>query len=385
MLAHSPPLPLIIDYFNDHDITEKDEKAIILALEQRNRVRRIRLQTRPRILQKLVMLIEEECPILACLITMAALEDGSTTSILPETLQAPHLRHLMVVGFTPPIATRLITTTVGFVTLCLTVAHPSAYIQPAVPLQWLSFIPQLEVLVIYFTFPVPKRDVERQLMHTPIMTHIALPNLRGFWVQGVSAYFEALFHRIITPRLERLEITYATQLTFSVPRLLQFMGEIENLRFGRADFKFYCRRVYVLAYPPEAKPFAFHISVVCWHLDWQVSSAAQISNSLSQLFSAVEHLTLGHDQSSEEHNMVDRTEWHKLLKSFKNVKTLRVDNGFIGELSRYLRLEDGELPLEVLPELQELSYSGGRTAGDTFKPFIAARQSAGRPVTMIPL
>src|SRR5258708_17670165 len=36
MLAHSPPLPLIIDYFNDHDITEKDEKAIILALEQRN-------------------------------------------------------------------------------------------------------------------------------------------------------------------------------------------------------------------------------------------------------------------------------------------------------------------------------------------------------------
>src|SRR5258708_24334413 len=239
MLAHSPPFPLISDYFNDHDITEKDERAIILALEQRNRVRRIRLQTRRRILQKVVMLIEEECWILACLITMApitmaALEDGSTTSILPETLQAPHLRHLMVVGFTPPIETRLITTAVGLVTLCLTVAHPSAYIQPAVPLQWLSFIPQLEVLVIYFTFPVPKRDVERQLMHTPITTHITLPNLRGFWVQGVSTYFEALFHRIITPRLERLEITYATQLTFSVPRLLQLMGEIENLRFCRA-------------------------------------------------------------------------------------------------------------------------------------------------------
>jgi hypothetical protein len=393
MLAHSPPLPLIIDYFNDNDITKKDEKAITLALEQRSRVRRIRLQLHPQILQRLVMSIEEEYPILECLITMApittgAVEDGSTALILPETLQAPHLRHLTVVGFTSPIATRLITTAVGLVTLCLTITHTSAYIQPAVLLQRLSFIPQLEVLVIYFSFPVPKFDVERQLMHTPITTHITFPNLRGFWVQGVSAYFEAVFHRITTPRLERLEIIYATQLTFSVPRLLQFMGEIENLRFDRAELEFYSKRVNVSAYPPEAKSFAFHISVACWHLDWQVSSAAQISNSLSQMFSAVENLTLEHkvhSQSSEEHNMVDRTGWHKLLRSFRNVKTLRVDNGLIGELSRCLRLEDGELPLKVLPELQELSYSGGRTAGDVFKSFIGARQSAGRPVTLIPL
>jgi hypothetical protein len=55
-----------------------------------------------------------------------------------------------------------------------------------------------------------------------------------------------------------------------------------------------------------------------WHLDWQVSSVAQFSNALSQVFSAVEHLTLKHEvhiQSSEleEHNDVDR--------SFSNVKT----------------------------------------------------------------
>ena len=34
-------------------------------------------------------------------------------------------------------------------------------------------------------------------------------------------------------------------------------------------------------------------AVFCWHLDWQVSSVAQISNSLGQMFSAVEYLTLG--------------------------------------------------------------------------------------------
>jgi hypothetical protein len=55
----------------------------------------------------------------------------------------------------------------------------------------------------------------------------------------------------------------------------------------------------------------FRVWVDCWHLEWQVSSAAQISNALSQVFSAVEHLTLTlghevHSQSSEEHNDVDR-------------------------------------------------------------------------------
>jgi len=38
MLAHSPPLPLVIDYFNgDCDMTE-DEEGAILALKQRDRV-----------------------------------------------------------------------------------------------------------------------------------------------------------------------------------------------------------------------------------------------------------------------------------------------------------------------------------------------------------
>jgi hypothetical protein len=40
MLVHSPPLPLIIDY-QGTDITAEDEEAIILALAQRDRVRRI--------------------------------------------------------------------------------------------------------------------------------------------------------------------------------------------------------------------------------------------------------------------------------------------------------------------------------------------------------
>jgi hypothetical protein len=104
------------------------------------------------------------------------------------------------------------------------------------------------------------------------------------------------------------------------------------------------------------------------------------------VFSAVERLTLRHEvhsQSSEEHNDVDRIEWHKLLRSFSNVKTLRIDDGLVEQLSRCLRSEGGEVPLELLPELQELTYLGNRDTGDAFTSFIDSRQNSGRPVTLV--
>jgi hypothetical protein len=102
------------------------------------------------------------------------------------------------------------------------------------------------------------------------------------------------------------------------------------------------------------------------------------------VISAVEHLTLLHEvhsHSTEEHNDVDRIEWRKLLRSFSNVKTLRVRFGLVEELSRCLRLEDGEPPLELLPELQQLTYYHGSGDSDAFTSFIDSRRNAGHPVT----
>ena len=113
---------------------------------------------------------------------------------------------------------------------------------------------------------------------------------------------------------------------------------------------------------------------------------AQIFNALSQVSSAVEHLTLTHEvhsRSSEEHNEVDRTEWRKLLRLFSNVRYLDIEDGLVMELSRCLRLDDGEHPLELLPELQELIYPGSSGAHDAFTPFIDARRNAGHPVTLM--
>jgi hypothetical protein len=303
MLAHSPPLPLVIDYPDEYrDIAAKDEEGAILALKQRDRVRRVRLRMPIPNLQKLVAAIDEEYPILEYLVIIPSLENSNPIVKFPETLRAPHLRHLLLLAFALPVGSRLLTTAVSLVTLSIFMAHPSTYFHPNTLLQWFSLMPQLETLMIAFLLPVPSRVVERQLTHTPITAPITLPNLRLFRFRGVSAYLEALVHRITTPRRETLDIGFFNQLTFSAPRLLQSMSIAENnLRFESAKFEFSDDRLDVEFYPRvEAETYALSITVDCRDLDWQVSSAAQISNSLSQLFSAVERLCVNKGSARNE-------------------------------------------------------------------------------------
>jgi hypothetical protein len=354
MLAHSPPLPLIIDYFNHRkrDIAAEDEDGIILAFEKRDRVRRVRLEAPDWQLQKLIIAVDEEYPVLEYLVMLPS-TIGSKALILPDTFQAPHLCHLALRGFNLPMESRLLTTAAGLVTLCLFMGHPSAYFQPNTLLQWISFMPQLETLFLSVTHP--GRDVETQLMHTPIVTHVTLPNLRLLEFRGVSAYMEAVVCQITTPCLQKLVIRFPGQITFSVPRLLQFMNTTETLRFDSAKFVFSWDNVHLEVYPPEETEMcSLSVHVHGLHLDGQASSMAQIFDSPSQIFSTVQHLTLKREaySSYEEHSMVDRTEWHKLIRSFGSVKTLHVDDRLVKELSCSLRPDDGE-HLEPLSDLQE--------------------------------
>src|SRR6266446_10619904 len=93
MLVHSPPLPLTVDYHDEDGITAEDEEGLMLALEQRNRARHLRLSLTVGNLQKLVMAIDGEFPILEYLIVTSPMGD-STVLMLRETLQAPRLKHL---------------------------------------------------------------------------------------------------------------------------------------------------------------------------------------------------------------------------------------------------------------------------------------------------
>ncbi|KAF8497841.1 hypothetical protein F5888DRAFT_1803299 [Russula emetica] len=163
--------------------------------------------------------------------------------MLPETLQAPHLHRLAVVGgFALPIGSQLFMTAVGLVSVWLRINHPSAYFEPDVLLQWLSFTPQLRDLIVIFTFPVPDDDV------------------------AVYVYLEAIF-----------------------------VNTIENFMFDSAKFEFFRTQGHMEVYPrEEVKTHAFSINTDCPHLDGQVSFVAQVFNVFGQVFSEMEHVTLEH-------------------------------------------------------------------------------------------
>ncbi|KAI9510340.1 hypothetical protein F5148DRAFT_1337111 [Russula earlei] len=386
MLAHSPRLPLVIDHVSkDRRILAEDEERILLALQYRDRVRRIRLLMPIANLQNLATAIDDEFPMLEFLYVEAQTEDDDTSVKLPKTLRAPRLCHLISINFDFLLGSPLLTTPAGLVTLSLQKIHRSASFRPIDLVQRLSLMPQLETLGIHFHPPPDNRDIEGELLDTRITTHAALPNLRWFGFGGASAYLEALLPRLTTPLLEKLQLRFTNQSTFSIPRLLQFMSKAKNLRLSSTRFIFYSWGVAVMVYPYDgAKMYTLEMKVVCRHLDAQVSSVAQIFDELSPAFSAVEYFILENAKvrplSERRLNEVDRTQWRKLLRSFGNVKTLLVDSEFVEDLSRCLRSEDGEPTMELLPELKELSYFGKVGA---FAGFIVARHVTGRPVNLL--
>ena len=392
MLAYSPStLPLIIDHFEDDQyLTSEDEKGIILALQHRDRVRRIRIIKPTPILQKLVISLHGEFPILEFLFIWhqryyLPMIEQITNLNLPETFRAPHLRQLLLKNLATPIESPQLTTMGNLVTLFLTKITFSAYFHPNVLLQRLSLMPQLEVLWIGFNF---NRDADRQLSRTPIMTGVTLPNLRQLGFQGSSAYLEVLLPWVAAPLVERLRIYFFNRMIHSIPHLRQFMSTARNLQVKTLRFEFQKDCLRVLAYPHVGATFHnFDLDFGGRHLDWQVISAAQVFHALSTVFSMVEDLTVifyRYNISSEWNNEADRIHWRKLFGSFGKVKNFTVDGGgLFGQLFDALQPGEEESQMELLPELQKLSYSGRRTSRDAFTQFIDARQKAGHPVTVV--
>ena len=97
MLAHSPPLPLVIEYvIGNEDISAEGQEGAILALMQYNRVSRVRLFMPATSLQKLIVAMDDEYPILEYLIIVRPPEDKSSICC-----QFP--RNTSSAGSTPPL------------------------------------------------------------------------------------------------------------------------------------------------------------------------------------------------------------------------------------------------------------------------------------------
>jgi hypothetical protein len=381
MLAHSPPLPLTIHYRTSSlgEITAEDESGILLALSHRDRVRRVDFWMLPNV-GKFVAVMDDQFPALERMYIFSR-----TEVVLPVTFQAPNLRQLRLWTASLPIGSPLLTTTAGLVTLILSDIPASAYFPPSYILTRLSLLLQLEKLSIGFKSPIPtgNHNDEGQLHQSPDMT--TLPNLRWFVFHGASAYYlDGLVAWITAPSLSFLHVKFFNQLSFTVPRLLQFMKTSESLSFSSVELALQRYSVRVTA-DPWRKSSPLDLRIICDHLESQVASAVQIFGTLSPLLSAVEQVTFSyerHYESSEWDNNVHRRQWRELVRPFINAKTVCVEGAPVGEMLRPLLSHDGEPPLELLPNLEEVEHSGGGGDQDVLTAFVDERQVAGHPVNL---
>jgi hypothetical protein len=379
MLAHSPPLPLTICYDGDRVITAEDESGIFLALSHRDRVRHIDFWD----LQNagtLVKAMGDQFPSLERMYIHSPADEV----VLPVTFQAPNLRHFRMMTASLSIQSPLLTTTAGLVTLMLRDIPSSSYFPPSHLLSQISLMLQLEILAIDFRPSPPNRDIEMQLHNwqTPDMT--TFPNLHWFAFAGVSAYLEALVARISAPSFNTLQVYLFDRLSDTVPRLLQFMQTSKSLTFGAVQVTFGALVVSLHAVPWKWDT-PLMLEIECGGLDWQVESAVQLFGTLSPILSVVEKVAFSyeeHDPSSEWHNIVDPSQWCELLMSFTNVKTIHVQDDLVSKIFPSLSSDDGGQPLELLPNLVEVGYSGRSDARDAVTTFIDERQVAGHPISL---
>jgi hypothetical protein len=389
MLAHSPPLPLIIYYPGRlGDASGQDEEDVLFALQHRERVRRIHLRAPATSLLSLINAINGEYPTLQSLVIRSHTEKPSAATgtgvQLPAKLLAPLLRRLTLSDVRLPASSELLLRAEGLVTLELLDIADTPALQPSHLVTQLARMTQLERLVVHFRTALPSRTFWGR--HIP---HTTLPHLKLLSFRGSSVYLEHTLAHLTTPSLQTLFVDLFAQLSFSLPNLAHFVRGA--FTFHAAELHFDADTACVMLDRDSRnrnRTNPVQLRVSCRALDWQLEALAQICGALAPLFARVEGLTLGlhvvHPTPDSE-----RAQWHALLRAFGGTKTLQLAGPRAGHLLRSLL----PLPADLLPALQELLPGGaaepadgdGDAEGDegALHAFTGEREAAGCPVRVV--
>ncbi|KAI0261173.1 hypothetical protein BC834DRAFT_1044179 [Gloeopeniophorella convolvens] len=380
MLTHSPPLPIIIDYYSElKTITEKDEDGLLAAMPYCHRVRLVSLGLLTSSSSRILKAMDGAFPILE---SLALTSVDNTGLILPKTFSAPRLNELLLQGVVLSLDTLSLTPAINLVTLRLDCIPENAYFAPEHLAALLVTLPHLREISIGFLCSPPRRVREP---HNPQIVRATLPSLTSIKYRGGSIYLDALVARINTPHLEGIHFVFFNQLTLSLPRLTRFFTITPKLVHHTVDVALQKHAVSIEAYDTMRPTLSIEVRIPGNRFDWQVFAAAQICGALAPILSAVEVLKLrfyAHELPLEMRGEVERNVWHSLLRPFNRAEQLRVASGLLDELSRALQPDDSDdAPVtELLPALGEFWPMTAVPVDDGFSGFINACRLEGRVV-----
>ena len=388
-LSHLPPLPLVIDY---SDITRtitvgrKDVENMRFGLQEHGHVRQVSLRAPSSRLHMWLEPMDKLFPRLEDLSLLSTTTEEMML-ILPDTFQAPNLRHLALHGISLSKELPLLSSAIALSTLSLTHVGASFYFPPGHLISHLQSLPYLEELSIGFAIPIPLPSSERELLPPPILP-VTLPTLRQLTFRGVDVYLDNLVAQINTPLLERLNLTLFFDLAFTLVNLTEFIHRTEGLEclVTQVIFSKDGASIYAGSYEQSGVgQLSFHVS--CEPLDWLIDSATQVCSALGDVLLAVQELTLDLDvdgMPSDWETTLDKTMWLELLLPFIGVKKLHIGSSLAREVSQALESDDGGLVSELLPDLQELEVQLEiDDAKKMFSAIVQTRESLGRPIHLL--
>ena len=403
ILAYFPHLPLEVNYMFLWEREQRQaQRNVLLSLQRRHHLRSINLRAPDAVLQRMVIPLDDEFPLLDRLAIISDDQSfGASSGVtLPKTLRAPNLRHLILENFDLQIGAPILTTSIQLVSLGLWRIPASTHIPPEYLVDLFVLMPQLRAVSVSFRAnhdsPIPHSGVGTYPLLAPEAPNLffTLCCLEELSFTGYSTYLEGILACIIAPVLRKFDVFFLDQHSYgTLPNLSRFLNATAELSFRVAMINFdeYCVIINsgdqggdIRPSRGDKLPFC-----LCGWVDpstWHIASASDICNTFGPVFSVTEELILGHyhkyDTQSERRGNVNRVNWRTILRQFRNIKTLSIPNELIEELS--LSLEpDCEGYLALLPELQQIVVTEGfRKLGNEFDAFIVSRRIAGRPVNV---
>ena len=362
-------------------LTAEDEDGIFALFDQPARLFEVQLTATAPIIRRMATIGLTQQPFSVLEYLRLSTRNGSEL-ILPRGFGGtPSLRTLWMVRVSLPSLPKLLSLAQNLVSFQLEEIPSIGYTMEAL-LICLPAMTRLKTFRIHFLFP----SYRPVLLNQSPERRSALHCLNHIDFHGTSEYLECLLATIDAPLLKSIHITFFNQLVFHIPQLSQFIRRTETQQSPNQATIYYFGADISVTLSQTGMPHHLALRILCEQLDWQISSMAEIFETLSPTLSHVEQLNVGAPsifQSGQDEIDLTQLDFPDLFRQFVNVKRLCLTGGSVSHVTVALGQITGQQAVTVLPELREI-YVGNLTELTSVQsglaPFIAAREHSAHPV-----
>ncbi|KAI0292310.1 hypothetical protein BC826DRAFT_448553 [Russula brevipes] len=370
-----PPLPISVTT-DFRKLDAKGEENVLAALERHNHVTSICLTLRYSFMGKFFTMMRNPFPLLTSLDLCSG--ERPATLALPEAFlggSAPRLERLTLREITYPALPKLVSSATHLVFLDLYRIPHSGCISPEAMADCLAVPPHLQYAFIRFKSPQSRPHYGNQLP----LTRVILPALTEFKFEGISEYLEELVSRIDAPLLDRVNITFHTDIVFDIPKLYDFIVRSETIKsheYNNAKVLLGPSAAYIDLSP------SLSLELECDTFYQGFSWTVRLCNQLSPLLCHTMWLEIRGSIFNTEEELLEDTASAlclQLFRPFTAVWNLNVSKEVGPLVARALCGLTGNRAKKVLPALEQLELgtkwpSKHDETQEVLKPFIAARR-----------